>query len=327
MSRIGSNPAKNINHLSDRTECGFATIVYIPMMTGYWSSSLEIAKQCILSARNTAGRPIEIYVFDNGSCKEVVDELVLMHERGCIDVLILSNVNIGKVGGWNHLFTAAANKYLTYSDSDVLFLNGWLDSSLKIIREFKECGIVTAQPVAGGDLSKLWTYEQAIQDRTITVSTGKIIPDEITRAVVQGLGRPHSEYLRRTEDHCDVLISRNGVDAFGTASHFQFSAEVSYLRSIFPAQSSRPLGDDLMFETEAGMKGRWRLATKEMHVYHMGNSIPTLDELKVISAATKSNITWPSVNDNNGTRTSRRSSSFGYSIWKWLHELSYKRLY
>jgi hypothetical protein len=165
-------------------------------------------------------------------------------------------------------------EYVSYTDCDVLFFPSWLEKSLEIINAFDKAGIVTAQPIAGGDLSDQWTVRDAEEHEDIEIHTGILIPDEYTRAVLLGLGRGEDEFQRRNVGRKDVMLLRNGVKAYATASHFQFTTKRDVLRCLFPAETNIPLGDDLQFDVAMEKHGYWRLATTEFLSYHMGNRLP-----------------------------------------------------
>ncbi len=84
------------------------------------------------------GQPFDMMVFDNGSCEEVQDYLLDLKHNGKIQYLIFSQQNLKKLGALNFLLSAAPGEYIAYADSDVYFLQGWLDESLKVLAAFPE---------------------------------------------------------------------------------------------------------------------------------------------------------------------------------------------
>ena len=63
-------------------------------------------------------KQFDFAVFDNGSCKEVVEWLVKLKNENIIQWLYLSSENMKKLGAWNVLFSAARD-YVYYFDSDI----------------------------------------------------------------------------------------------------------------------------------------------------------------------------------------------------------------
>ncbi|MEW6718191.1 MAG: glycosyltransferase family 2 protein [Chloroflexota bacterium] len=305
------------------------TIVYIPFLDGYWKESLDVLKLCLGSMRQNTQLPFDLMVFDNGSCEEVQDYLLDLRRRGEIQYLVLSEHNVGKVGAWNILFLAAPGEIIAYCDSDVYFLPGWLEASLEILEEFPEAGIVTAQPIAGGDVSSLWTTQAAQKNPSVLIQTGCLIPEEYLVAHLAGVGDPEKEYERRQINRKDVLLSRGVTQAYATASHFQFTTTKRVVQALFPSDTTIPLGDDHQFDKEMRDLGYWRLATTQYLVHHMGNRVPDLrSELGGISMGIKFSRSGAS---NSPVPESSKirflHSSFVRRILKRVNTISYKLLY
>ncbi len=326
MARSGTNPQKWIKTIKKPRNVSLVTAVHIPEQEGYWSEALEVFELCAKSARINTKIEFDFVVLDNGSCAEVGNRLLEMSLRGDIDYLVRASENTGKVGAWNILFTMDLGEYVSYTDCDVLFFPSWLEKSLEIINAFDKAGIVTAQPIAGGDLSDQWTVRDAEKHEDIEIRTGILIPDEYTRAVIMGLGRGEDEFQRRNVNRKDAMLVRNGVKAYACASHFQFTSRRAVLRSLFPAETSIPLGDDLQFDVEMEKSGYWRLATNEFLSYHMGNKLPR-------GGAEKGTIEllYPGYDDllnseqiarNDGSRMSRLRK-----LAKAINKLTYRYIY
>lgn len=274
MPRLGQNPMKWVEKTHQPQNITATTIVHIPVLEGYWRESLEVLKLCVQSMRSSTRVPFDLMVFDNGSCETVVNYLVDLKMSGVIQYLILSDSNLGKVGAWNLLFQAAPGEIVSFCDSDVFFLDGWLEASLEILDHFPKAGIVTATPIAGGDLTTLKTAQIAKSDPEVVTKTGLFIPEDYIKAIVKSLGKGEEEFKKRQINRKDVLLSKDGVEAYATASHFQFTTKKTILAQLFPAKSEVPLGGDVQFEDEMVDRGYWRLSTTKYLVHHMGNRVP-----------------------------------------------------
>ena len=288
MARVGQNPMKWMDKAHHPQNVTATTIVHIPVMEGYWQDNLEVLKLCLHSMRSSTSVPFDLMVFDNGSCETVVDYLVGLQKAGFIQYLILSDTNLGKVGAWNMLFQAAPGDIISFCDSDVYFLDGWLEESIKILENFPKAGIVSAKPIAGGDLSISRTAQMASVDPDVEMTTGILIPEEYVIACVRSLGKGKEEFERRQIDRKDVLLSSKGVEAYSTASHFQFTTKKEIVSRIFPVKSGLPLRNDTQFDNEMVDLGYWRLSTKSYLAHHMGNKVPDLvEEIPWIDPTTK----------------------------------------
>ena len=253
------------------------------MLEGYWKDGLKVLELCVWSMRESTGVPFDLMVLDNGSCAEAQSALLDYQRKGWIQFLILSRENLGKVGAWNLLFAGAPGKVVAFCDSDVYFMKDWLAESLHILRAFPEAGIVTAQPIAGGDLAITRNGTAILKSNAVVARQGLLIPESYLRTHIEALGAPSGEYERRMQNRNDLLVERDSVKAYATASHFQFVTRRQVLEKLFPVEAELPLGGDLQFDNEMLDLGWWRLSTEKYLAHHMGNRLPNL----------KAEIPWP----------------------------------
>jgi glycosyltransferase involved in cell wall biosynthesis len=308
------------------------TIVHIPFLEGYWAESLEVLKLCLQSLRESTRVPFDLMVFDNASCVEVQDYLVEIRRLSKIQYLLISEHNLGKVGAWNILLPAAPGKIVSYTDSDVYFLPGWLEASVGILNGFPEAGMITAQPIPG-DLSLHCdsTLKAALKDASVSIREGDdLIPDEYVKAHIIGLGLTRETFQRRIQKRKDVLLTRGPVSAYVSSSHFQFTATMRVLRSLFPMGPTLPLGDDAQFDDKIDAAGFWRLSTTEYLVHHMGNCLPSLQsELGWLNMGDLSSVRGIEPGSFRGKGFLRRLSrgSFVRRVMKRIIANTYKLLY
>ena len=283
MARQGQNPLKWMQTVCRPKPITATTVVFMPMLDGYWKDALKVLELCLWSMRESTSIPFDLMVLDNGSCQEVQTALLDYHRKGWIQFLILSQENLGKVGAWNLLFTSAPGEIVTFCDSDVYFMRDWLEESKRILEAFPEAGMVTAQPIAGGDLAITRNGTAILKTNAALARQGLLIPETYLRTHLQALGAPPGEYERRMQNRNDLLIARDSVKAYATASHFQFATRKQVLKKLFPVAAELPLGADLQFDNEMLDLGFWRLSTEKYLAHHMGNRLPDL----------KGEIPWP----------------------------------
>lgn len=238
--------------------------------------------------------------------------------------MILSEHNIGKFEAWNILFQAAPGEIISYTDSDVYFLPGWLEASLKILSTFPEAGMITAQPIPGNLSRDRLTLEEVQKDSSISIKEGKeIIPQRYVDAHRKSLGGAKEAYAHRIKDRRDVLVSRGAVSAYVSASHFQFTTTKKVVQTLVSKKPTAPLGGDRVGVEEAGYR---RLSTTEYLVHHMGNKVPPLqDELEWLQI--EPIIPRGALKQKSLRRNRLLQSSFVRRILKFLNALTYNLLY
>lgn len=282
MPRIGQNPMKWDADVREAAPITLTTIVHIPMLAGYWKNSFAVLKLFLQSVSQNTIPQFDLMVFDNGSCKEVQDYLVEMQRAGQIRLLILSRHNVGKVSAWNHLFAMAPGDFISYTDSDVYFLPGWLEASLATLEAFPEAGMVTAQPICGALNDRhRHTIEQARQSPSVMVQEGHdLVPEHYIEARRRGLGDTKAQYSKRLENRWDVRLRRGALDTYVGGSHFQFTTRSQYIKPLLPLEVRGLIGPKsvLVLDDALVASGLWRLSTPEYLVHHMGNRLPNLQE-------------------------------------------------
>mgnify|MGYP001364062863 CR=1 FL=1 len=285
MARHGQNPMRWVKEINSHSDIAICTITHIPFLDGYYEESLDILKLCLESLLNNTQSSFDLYVFDNGSCKEVIDYLKELYDNHQINYLILSNDNIGKVGAWNNLFGAAQGKYICYMDSDVYFNDGWLEETLEIFKSFSKAGMVTAQP-ARRHLPKYCnsTIDGARKDVNIEIKEGDLLPNSYINACAYGLGRTPDEYFKIIEGENDILLTLGDKKAFVSADHFQFVIKNDLIKSLLPLENIIPLGPEAVYQLDEQVdrKKAWRLSTTKYLVHHIGNKLPKGEEEKSI---------------------------------------------
>tara|TARA_B100000212_G_scaffold339807_1_gene318999 strand:- start:540 stop:1544 length:1005 start_codon:yes stop_codon:yes gene_type:complete len=290
MPRIGRHPLKHKRIKEDKTgNClvTMTTIVYIPSQEAYWAESFKNLKIFFSSLSNNTNQTIDIMVFDNGSCEEVVNYLIMLKEKGHIQFLILSEKNLKKLGALSFLLSSAPGDYISYSDSDVYFLPGWLDESLKVLKNFPEVAKVTALPIVGGDTTKL-SYKNFIQaknDPSIMVDTGKIIPEKYVHAHCLSVGKTLQQFELANPDRKDTKMTRKKLSIYLSTADFQFTIRKESLKSVLPLviEDKKDYFDPIyspILEKKLDADGWWQVSTDKYLIHHIGNKKPNLqDEL------------------------------------------------
>ena len=115
MPRIGRHPLKEKSIKKPQLKSNaitITTIVYIPSMSDYWSNSFNVLKLFFESLLKNTQPVYDLMVFDNGSCKIIIEYLIDLRDKGIIQYLILSDKNHRKLGALNFLLQSAPGKYI-----------------------------------------------------------------------------------------------------------------------------------------------------------------------------------------------------------------------
>jgi glycosyltransferase involved in cell wall biosynthesis len=276
--RVGQNPAKSINFVSQPHQVTLAIVSYIPTLGGYYAQSLDVLKACLGSIWEHTQVPYDLMVFDNASCSEVRTFLIEAHEHGKIQYLVLSEKNVGKAGAWNFVFGAAPGEYIAYADSDVYHYPGWLKPQIELLETFPEAGMVTGMPMWTPEEYSTATVAWAEQNPDVKLDRGKFLPWEDYWRHSRSLGADETTARAQYDGNENLMIAYLGRRYYIGAAHFQFVARKAALQSVLPIPSERPMGQVRLLDIALNKKGYLRFTTPDWWVQHMGNTLQ--DEFK-----------------------------------------------
>ena len=274
--RIGNNPAKYGLPAYTPKLLGIATVTFIPLQAGYFQDSLEVFKRMIDSIYANTSQEFDLMVIDNGSCKEVQQELIQMYRQGWITWLGLSQVNLGKTGALNWIFGALKNELICFSDSDVYFRKGWWKKTAEIMQAFPEAGMVAAQPCFYD------VFEgQGKTEKTLRKMPGASFSEYRPAAKFVD---EHSSALGASDElaaqfRSMILTMVEQMDSHTRAvigsTHMQFVTRSSIIKRVLPLPANMALyrEEDHVLDQRLDEMGALHLSTLEPYVVHMGNSI------------------------------------------------------
>lgn len=250
-------------------------VVYIPHLMGYFTNRLSVLRLCLESLLKHTPKEAEFLIFDNGSCAETETFLIDLVRRGDIRYLYRCHFNIGKLATMRLIFQLSPRAVVAFSDDDIFFYPGWLESQLDIFNAFPNVGMVSGVPTLdGAGFALESTLANARRDPSITMIEEAYIPANWEADWAASTGR---DPVKRAIEARTVMVTklvRNDVEAFVGATHFQFSAFASRIASCLPGEwPVNLMGGMRELDTQIDVNGFMRLSTAERRVRHMGNYV------------------------------------------------------
>lgn len=274
--RKGANPAKQGLPAYQPKRLGIALLTYIPDQGGYFEHALEILKIQIASIYHSTPEPFDLWLFDNGSCPNALEELNRLQRDGLINTLIASKPNAGKTGALNVLLGGMPNEWICYSDSDVLFRKGWFENSCAIFEAFPGAGLVTVQPCFYDVLRGRGEAHLPILDDPQYMVEDVLLDEAVVNEYMDSINLLEEKRAKLRETPVKTAVERKtGIRAVIGATHMQFLMPKKLARSILPLPSEHGLSreEDYWLDKKVDEAGRMHLSTPQAFVYHMGNAL------------------------------------------------------
>ena len=273
MPRIGINPSRGQQTDYRPSRLTLAMLTYLPNQAGYFAERMAVTRLSLESLIANTPKPYDLFVFDNGSCPELVNYLCHLRDEGAITYLILSGSNIGKIGALHVMFSAAPGEIIAYSDDDIFFLPGWLDEHMKVLETYPKVGLVTGFYIR----SHLRYATQSIEDfarrADVQVSSGQLLARELEQHYIDNMGRTWESYQQEVQGLEDLQFSFHGVKAWASAGHHQFIAYRQVLLDSLPVWDGQLMGKMIELETAVDRMGYLRLSTCAQCTRLLGNVV------------------------------------------------------
>lgn len=272
--RTGINPQKKDKKIILTTHHRVVVVVYIPDGEGFYRNSFEVFKLCLDSLVETIDKNCLITVVNNGSDQKVSDFLNSYLKVKKIDTLISHNTNIGKIDAMIGAARASREKYITLTDSDILFVKDWQQNVESVFENFDDVGSVSPIPVRH---ALFYGTSSVLKNILLKRVNFKRIP-------IQENYNHYNRYLEsinwdleEKNDNKWPVIEKNGFQAVIGSGHQVLTIDRDVLFQKVPSQPSLTLvGNHSEFnyvDEPIDKSGKLRLSTYNNFAFHMGNNL------------------------------------------------------
>lgn len=272
--RVGMNPQKEERKVILKTNHRIIIVVYIPNEEGFYKDSLNVFKLSLDSLIATTNSSAAITVVNNGSYEKVSDLLDQYFKEKKIDTLISHNLNIGKIDAQIGAARGAREKYITLTDADILFTNGWQEKVEEIFTVFPNVGSVSPIPVRTGLYARTSSVLKYIILKKIKV---KFIPiPENLESYNRFLSSINWD-IETNENMKWPVVEYNNVRAIIGSAHQVLTIDRDILFTTTPSNPSLTLvggnSESDYVDIPIDKSGKLRLSTFNNYAFHIGNTI------------------------------------------------------
>ncbi|MFC2063901.1 glycosyltransferase family A protein [Chloroflexota bacterium] len=274
MPRIGMNPSrgKRMEHAPSRIT--LAILTYLPVEIGYFEHRFNVTRLCLESLISNTQTGNDLMVFDNGSCPRLTNYLKGLYETGNLQYLFLSKKNIGKMAALQIIFNSAPGEIVAYSDDDVFFLPGWLDSHMELLENYPNVGLVTGFYIRSHLLYGTQSLDRFALRNDVDVERGILVDELVEHHYVENMSRTWEQYQLEVEGLEDIRFTYKSIQALASSGHHQFVARKKIIQEALPNNSNGMLmGSMIELENRIDELGFLRLSTNETSTCLLGNDI------------------------------------------------------
>jgi hypothetical protein len=266
--RVGVNPNRDTKIEQDYFHQVIIPL-YIPNTEDYYKDAFRVFKISIISLIKSSHGKTFITIVNNGSCDEVKAYLNDLYNQQKIQEIIHS-VNIGRVNASLKGISGHDFDFVTLSDGDVLFLNGWQKATYSVFKSFPKTGMVCPTPSSRSYnnytfniwFSKLFSKKlkfSSVKDKQALINFAKSLDN--------------LHFYKKCHLEQYLTISNNESSAVVGAGHFIATYRADILNSLKTTFTPFKMGgnSNTLIDASVVKKGYWRLSTENNYARHMGN--------------------------------------------------------
>lgn len=326
------NPQKEERKITMTTHHRIVLVVYIPNEEGFYEKSLAVFKTCLDSIISTINSKAAITVVNNGSFEKVSTLLDLYLKEKKIDTLVSHNTNIGKIDAQIGAARASREQYITLTDADILFVNGWQENVEEVFAAFKNVGSVSPIPVRTGIYSSTSSVLKQIVLKKIKF---RFIPIPENHHNYNKFLESINWEKETDENNKWPVIENNGVKAVIGSAHQVLTINRDILFTTSPSNPSLTLvggnSEHNYVDVPIDKSGKLRLSTYNNFAFHIGNKLEdwmiAINEENLKTEILKNNQTSVEISsDLFNTQTKNKFYNLKKMVIKKLFSILYKRI-
>lgn len=269
--RSGTNTSKEQTISKREVHHRVIIPLYIPHTNGYYKEAFDIFEMTLLSLHKTSAYPNLISVVSDSCCEEINRKLLALQEQKLIDELVIQTQNIGKLNAILKVLRTVEEAFITITDADVLFVNGWDTEVFQVFSSFPKAAVVSPVPVFRNQMSytaNIWI--DYLFSKKLAFQPVK--NPEALEKFAKSIGWDSLE--PRFKDVIVTLKGKNDTLAVVSATHFVATYKRAYLQHIPKENTIYKLGGNsegkYLDQPPFDLDG-YRLATYDNFAYHLGN--------------------------------------------------------
>jgi hypothetical protein len=273
--RIGKNPTKLNDKFNVLKKHRVVMVFYIPYSKDVFFDELHyVLEKSLSSLIETINKDTTAITLINNASKPEIEEIVEKYKTN-IDKYVQYNENKGKVYAVLNEVRAVNEKFVTITDADILFLNGWETEVFNIFSAHPKAGVVSPYP---SPYTSFYYNSIVFGLNTLIgkIQYGKFVEDEDIELYMKGTNLPNLAN-RNTKFNWKEkqFIIKGEKDAVIGAYHVVSTYRTEQFRNdySFPSIKFKNSYESGFIDCLAQRHGMYRLSTMKSYTYHIGNKL------------------------------------------------------
>ncbi|MCF6132676.1 glycosyltransferase [Flavobacterium wongokense] len=277
--REGNNPEKNKEEKNILKPHRVLVVFYIPDSDeDFYREMDSVLDKCLQTLTQTINtETTNITLINNNSSARinaVIDKYIHL-----IDKHVIYNENKGKVYAVLNEVRGVFEPFVTITDADILFYNGWEKAVFETFKQFPLAGVVSPMPLP---YLTFYFNHNIFGFNTLKgkIKYGKYVADEDIDLYLQGTNLPNlverkTQYNWREKQ---LVLQNKDYTAVVGAYHVVSTYRTEQFRNCysFPDLKFKNSYEEYFIDSLAEANGLMRLSTLKTHAYHIGNKIDSV---------------------------------------------------
>jgi hypothetical protein len=277
--REGNNPEKNKEEKNILKPHRVMIVFYIPdSQEDFYREMDSVLDKCLQTLTQTINtETTNITLINNNSSKKV--NAVIDKYLHLIDKHVVYNENKGKVYAVLNEVRGVFEPFVTITDADILFYNGWEKAVFETFRQFPLAGVVSPMPLP---YLTFYFNHNIFGFNTLKgkIKYGKYVADEDIDLYIQGTNLPNLVERKTQYNWCEkqLVLQNKDCTAVIGAYHVVSTYRTEQFRNCysFPDLKFKNSYEEYFIDSLAEANGLFRLSTLHTYAYHIGNKIDSI---------------------------------------------------
>ncbi len=317
--RIGSNPLKKKPQLEPYKRHRIIIPIFIGSDHEYFAQSTETLKLCLRSLYATIDlNHVSVTVINNNSIPAVDEILAPYVKSGQIDRYIRNQTNRGKPDAVAGEILATYEPFVSLTDCDVLFYQGWMRTLEDVFCAHPGVGAASPFPAPNHQFYHTGTtWLSALA--TLRARVGNYVAENDLNEFLESIAKPVDFFPKSVRAKQFAYKSKTATSLIGCGHFVVMFRRFVFNKMVYKPKLAGASNGEQDIDAMSEKAGFLRLSTPTYHVYHLGNVVE--DWMEGAVREVESNEKVPLIDETTFSSTERNSRPYAGFIPKVVRKI------